>query len=267
MRSPTVRESGSESSALVIREGRGSSLRRDARLPLRWLLRRAHRGLVSARTVPGFELALELQSLRTVGKFFFVQVGAQDGVTGDPIHQYVHQDRWHSVLVEPRRAPFEALQRTYEGCAGLRFLNVAITAEAGERDLHFVRDDEGSLPAWVQGLGSFRREVLLSHEAEVPDLRAKLARERVTCRTWDTVLALVPPTGLDLLQLDVEGLDYELLRRFPFDQFAPGVVRYEHKHLTAEEKSDCGELLSNRGYVLIVEAQDTTAYARSWPPT
>jgi len=242
-----------------------SSLRQLAARPIRWFLGRSRRKLISKWTVPDFKFALELQSMRTKGPFFFVQVGAQDGVTGDPIHVLVRRERWQGVLVEPRRTSFAALQRSYSGCPGLQFLNVAIAPEAGEQEMHFVRDEGGELPDWAQGLGSFRLETLLSHESEIPGLRERLARERVTCTTWEAVLDRVPRADIDLLQIDVEGLDYELLRCFPFARSRPGVVRYEHKHLRPEDRVACDELLLARGYILLVEPRDTTAFAKRWP--
>ena len=72
--------------------------------------------------------------------FFFVQIGAFDGVTADPIYELVQSRNWRGVLVEPQIEAFERLQENYAGQDGLQFFNVAICDHDGEIDL-FTRPD------------------------------------------------------------------------------------------------------------------------------
>ena len=89
--------------------------------------------------------------------FFFIQIGAFDGISGDPIHHLVRKYGWEGILVEPRAEACAALERNYEGCEGLRFVRAAIGAESGARTLYSIRDPEDAgLPAWAPGVASFR---------------------------------------------------------------------------------------------------------------
>jgi FkbM family methyltransferase len=229
---------------------------------LRSLLRRAGLDVVSERTDIGLELILRLQRLRSKPPFHFIQVGAQDGVTGDPVRDLVEGGSWTGVLVEPRRSMFERLLQNYSFARGLRFINCAIAPVPGEKILYALDDRDRSLPAWSHGLGTFDRDLLLRHESHIPDIRSRIVSELVQCRTWDDLLDEVRPVKVDLLQIDVEGMDYELIRTFPLARARPGVIRYEHSHLSVADRAACEQFLIANGYTPVVADRDTTALER-----
>jgi hypothetical protein len=45
--------------------------------------------------------------------FFFIQIGAFDGQTSDPIHSWIRKERWQGIFVEPQPEPFQALRKNY----------------------------------------------------------------------------------------------------------------------------------------------------------
>jgi len=227
-------------------------------------LEKAGLGTYSGRVELGFELLLRIQRLRSRSPFYVIQVGAQDGVTGDPIRERVLSEGWHGVLVEPRRAIFEQLRRNYSGQQGLSFVNAAICESNGMRTLHALDASDPSLPLWAHGLGTFDLETLLRHEAELPGLRDRLVTETVVCRTWQSLLEEARPRKVDLLQVDAEGMDYELVRTFPLARVRPGLIRYEHKLLSHGDRTACEDYLVTSGYVPVVERCDTCAIATGW---
>jgi hypothetical protein len=100
--------------------------------------------------------------------FFFVQIGALDGVSFDRLHKHIVDGRWHGVLVEPQAEPFERLVANYEGLQGLTFINAAVDMERGSRPLFVIEDNAGksnrvpSRPRFLlaeppRGLASTRR--------------------------------------------------------------------------------------------------------------
>jgi hypothetical protein len=54
--------------------------------------------------------------------FFFVHIGAFDGVSYDRLHKHIVDGRWHGVLVEPQAEQFGRLVANYEGLEGLTFV-------------------------------------------------------------------------------------------------------------------------------------------------
>ena len=47
-------------------------------------------------------------------EFFFIQVGANDGRTGDPIRKHIERYQWRGLLLEPLPNVFEVLTRNYQ---------------------------------------------------------------------------------------------------------------------------------------------------------
>lgn len=45
--------------------------------------------------------------------FFFIQIGAHDGIMDDPIHEWIERFGWRGIFVEPQSAPFNRLKTGY----------------------------------------------------------------------------------------------------------------------------------------------------------
>jgi FkbM family methyltransferase len=197
--------------------------------------------------------------------FFFVQIGALDGVSFDRLHKHIVDGRWHGVLVEPQAEPFERLVANYEGLQGLTFINAAVDMERGSRPLFVIEDNAGNPIASLAGLASFSRNHLEDwHQRDghkYPGAH-KIGAIPVDCVTFEDILVGVE--RVDLLEVDAEGYDLELLRAFDFDRFAPAIVRFEHAHLSRRDWDEAVALLHRNGYRVVREEHDTTGYA---PPS
>src|SRR5271166_6111911 len=71
------------------------------------------------------ELLLTKVSAERAG-FYFIQVGANDGLKDDPLRRFVSKYHWRGILVEPQPQVFERLVKNYEAEKQLVFENVAI---------------------------------------------------------------------------------------------------------------------------------------------
>lgn len=202
---------------------------------------------------PGSELPvlpIVLASLnRPHDDFYFVQIGAFDGLQGDPLHDLIQRHRWRGVLVEPQQMAFELLQQTYADHPQLSMFNVAVGAEDGELTLYSRKGQEVSI-------ASAHRQLLIkpSEPASTVD------EQRVPCWTPQTLLERAgAPPHIDLLQVDTEGYDYTILQAWDFRRVKPTVIRYEHTILCQRDRNACLELLADQGYRFILEDKDTTA--------
>lgn len=192
--------------------------------------------------------------------FFFVQVGSNDGISGDPIHALVKQHHWKGILIEPVRYLYEKLVANYEGCHGLSFENAAVDKENGKKNFYYIRSvSGGGRMAWYEKLGSFSKEHALKHRDKIPDFDARLVEELVPCITFANVCRKYGVEKIDLLHIDAEGYDFEIIKTVPFDSVKPRMILYENKHLSAGDKSACKQLLRSRGYKFI-KSKDTFAY-------
>lgn len=190
--------------------------------------------------------------------FRFVQIGAHDGVAGDPINEFVRRYGWQGVLVEPQRRLFEKLKANYsEHAPRLQFVNAAIADQRETRTMYTVEGDH--LPEWTTQLASFSRDHILRHGRR--RLEQWIVAREVECLSVNDVLTMASGP-IDLLQVDVEGYDYEVLRRVDWATYRPPIVHFEHRHLSREDHDAALTLLAAEGYLLATERHDTTAYLR-----
>lgn len=227
------------------------------RLPPPLLAHELHRLRVDLDLVLGHYLGV-----RRPGSFFFVQVGAFDGVTGDPIHRHVVEHGWRGVVVEPQREAFQALTETYRHQPQLILKNLAVAARAGPRPLYKVAGQGVDLPSWAAQLASFRRETLERHRDAIPHIRSLIMEETVECVTFADLLDPLEPVEVDLLQIDAEGYDFELVKLFHATGRRAAIVHFEHKHLSRRELAHCVRHLAEHGYHVALNGPDTIAYRR-----
>ena len=195
--------------------------------------------------------------------FFFVQVGARDGVNDDPLYRHVREKKWHGILVEPQPEPFGRLLENYEGSEGLTFVNAAIAEEAGVRTMYVISDATGTPIEELGGVASFREEPPSAFHAKMGSHYpgSSVGTVVAACTTFADVLSDV--AYLDLLQIDVEGYDMQLLKLFDFARIKPTIVRFEHRHVPPSELDEAFLLLARHGYLMVREEYDVTAYLAS----
>lgn len=199
--------------------------------------------------------------------FWFVQIGANDGLRWDPLHDLVSRFHFPGLLVEPLPDAFGQLRKNYAAEPQLAFENCAIAPEDGARPLYRVRAD-AAVGDWAPGIASFHRAHLLAHLDDV-EKREELVEE-ILVPTM-TVASLLQKHRIDqiaLLQIDTEGFDYEILKMF-FEQPAlPHIINFESVHLSAHDQQESRHLLVRNGYRFIDVGIDTLAIrdAQDWPP-
>jgi FkbM family methyltransferase len=184
--------------------------------------------------------------------FNFVQVGANNGVLWDPLHEAIVAHHLAGLLVEPLPDVFEQLKANYSGESQLVFENAAIAEQNGTRTLYRVKPD-ADVPEYAHGLASFNRANL--------DLFKRFVQE-VPVPTL-TVSSLLQKHHIDhatLLQIDTEGYDYEIIKMFFHEGVFPDIINFEHVYLSGDENAECRNLLRDCGYTFTdVPPRDTLA--------
>jgi FkbM family methyltransferase len=188
----------------------------------------------------------------------FVQIGSSDGLDGDPIREFIVRDRWSGGLIEPLPHLYEQLIANYEGVPNLWFENVAVSHAEGSRAFWYI-SPEARVPGWCNQLGSFDRDVVLSHRTQVDKLADHLLQRPVSCVRLDTLLRKHPMPWIDLVHVDAEGYDFEAIKQIDLRRVKPSIVLYEHKHLPARTREQCLEYLHGHGYETVEDGPDSLA--------
>jgi Methyltransferase FkbM domain len=66
--------------------------------------------------------------------------------------------------------------------------------------------------------------------------------------------------AIDLLQVDAEGLDYEILKMVDFKQVRPAIVHFEYFHLSNADREAAARMLVDNGYRLYFYHMNVLAY-------
>lgn len=197
----------------------------------------------------------------SVNRIRFIQIGANDGKSGDPLFEYITQKKWKGVLVEPVEFLFKQLKNTYSGKENeVHFENVAIGQKRGKQIFYRLKHSaEINAPQWYDQLGSFNKDVLLKHKRDIPHIEELMVEEEVVTVTISDLMAKYDLYELDLLHIDTEGYDYEIIKTFPFNITRPGLILFEHKHLPVKSFQQCISLLRLHDYLLFSFDWDTVA--------
>lgn len=203
-----------------------------------------------------FDLAVRKSAIERGKHFFFVQIGANDGKSSDPIRSYVAEYHWSGLLVEPQPRVFDRLKENYASEPNLRFVNAAISRENGRQKLYSVATD-----CLATRMASFDRELL----AKQLPLGTPIVELEVPAITLQDLLTTNGVDSIDLLQIDVEGYDFEVVKMIDFEKWRPTIIHYEHRHLSMSDRTACEELLAGQGYRLHLSGVDTTAIQQQPP--
>lgn len=191
----------------------------------------------------------------------FVEIGANDGEQHDFLRPHVAARRWTGLMVEPVPYVFERLRANYDDVPGVTLVNAAVAGQDGVLPFFHLRDappeERAALPDWYDGIGSFNRDVILSHAPQMPDIAERIVEHRVEALSFDTLLARHGLAHVDLVVVDTEGYDWEILRHIDFSRHRPRMVVYEHFHLARGDREAARGHLEAAGYQTIEEGFDT----------
>lgn len=198
-------------------------------------------------------------SLSLAGKLTVIQIGANDGITHDPIHKFIKRDAWKGVLLEPQSYVYENfLKKIYAKNPGIHALCAAIGPEDGTQKLYKIGF---SNMRWATGLASFQKENVEKafssgvvkkqcerYQIKLPESNELITSEDVMMISPETLVKRFGISSIDLLQIDAEGYDYEVVKIFKIAHFKPKAIIFEHTHLSETDKTSCLNHLTTHNY-------------------
>jgi FkbM family methyltransferase len=184
---------------------------------------------------------------------FFVKVGANDGVSGDPCSDILLADaRWRGLLIEPVPYSFERLQAAFGDSRRFVLERTAVGDTEGTAVFYYVdpkaRDAAPDLPFWFDQLGSFDARHILKHLDG--RLQPFIVECEVAVKPLGQVLASHGIRDVHLLHIDTEGYDYEILKTVDLMIHPPVAIFIEHKHLAESQRRDMHQRLTMHGYAV-----------------
>jgi FkbM family methyltransferase len=195
----------------------------------------------------------------------FIQVGANDGVFGDPLRKFILKYPWRGVLIEPQPHLFAKLRSNYDAISDrLIFENLAIASSTGEITMYRARDIEANSEPWAASVSSLNPKVV---GKQLKAGRDGLEAFSVPCTTLDDLVERHHMDQIDVLQIDAEGYDYQVLKTLDLRKTSPRIVQLEHGHLSPSDIDRTVQYLASNGYRILYggHQMDTLALHQSYP--
>ena len=184
--------------------------------------------------------------------FFFIQIGANDGFTNDPLHGLILKHGLRGILIEPLDWSFSALSERYRGNDRVLLENVAISREDGYVSMYVPIGSEGSVDR------SQKSSIMEGNTAKhFGGIGSKMVRAKTM-----TVQSLVKKHGIGkvtLLQIDTEGFDYQIIKQFFELGLFPTYLHFESLHLGRKEMEECRDSLGRNGSSWVESTVNTLA--------
>lgn len=190
--------------------------------------------------------------------FFFIQIGANDGIRADESYDFITRNNLKGIVVEPLSDMYEKLCSNYIDYPEIKKINKAIHSSEKKMSLYRIKAD-AQVPDWCHGIASFDKNHLLGGKRKIPDIEKYIIEESVDCISLDELFAENDIEEISFLQIDTEGYDYEIIKMIDFEKYKPHIIRYECCTLSKLDNQACIEMLFQNGYKFFDEGTDMIA--------
>ena len=197
--------------------------------------------------------------------FFFVNIGANDGISNDPIYPFLNKYGWRGIAVEPLDYMCDELRRNYARFEGVVVEHAAITSSP--RPFYFIAPDATDAN-FIRQIGSLHSDyikktiaLMRAWQFQGPvreGLEHSIRRVEVPCLTFGQLLAKHAVQRIDFLNIDAEGSDFEILMMIDLTRWSPSILCLETAEFSDAQKTRAMEVLRQAGYEYL-ERHDLTA--------
>ncbi|MEA5582179.1 FkbM family methyltransferase [Nodularia harveyana UHCC-0300] len=185
-------------------------------------------------------------------KGFYVDVGAHHPQRFSNTYYFYLLRKWQGINIDAMPGSMEIFNLLRP-----RDINLEIPISDKSETLTYYEFDEPALNSFC-----------LPVSAEVATIRSKykiVAETQLQTQTLAEVLDkhLPPEQTIDILSIDVEGLDYQVLTSNNWDKYKPKVILIEDLELTAVKNMQNSKIclfLETRGYILFAKTMRTLIF-------
>lgn len=175
-----------------------------------------------------------------------IQIGANDGVSHDHLHNIIKKHRLESLLLEPIESYFVDLKKNYLNFPNVKIENSALSVNNDISFLYKVNPEYSKIYGTLSsGISSFDKDHLIKHGIKVKHI----VKEKVNQISFDQLLNKYDISNFDLLLIDTEGYDCNIVNNFfiKIKTIRPFVV-FEWSHSKNAELRNTLDLLIKNDY-------------------
>lgn len=182
-------------------------------------------------TPPGYndpdalELKKKITELFGKNQINIVQIGANDGISADPIYDYIiSNDNVNAYLVEPQNDAFIELEKNYKNVSNrVKCYKYAITDNNEEIKLYknnAVNGTDGHSSLIIRDKDIHNGILVADFNEEIYEL--------VSGISLPSFANLIGNINIDVLIIDTEGYDLEIIRMFFNNNYYPKLIFFEN---------------------------------------
>jgi len=190
---------------------------------------------------------------------YFIGIGANDGVTHDPLFPFVRDFGWQGIMVEPLPQAFASLEKNYANYKDVDLVQAAVSRSDGTGIIYTVEtssDNSMSMSLY----SSFSKDILLRGKTWHPKLEEHIITQSVPLMSIDTLLAMTKGRAVDVLKIDTEGHDLEILKSVNFSKMSPSLILAEQANLSRNDKIRMADILLRQDYNVAMTSLDMLGY-------
>jgi FkbM family methyltransferase len=207
-------------------------------------------------------------------EFTLLQIGANDGVTNDPINHFLQKNNGNAILVEPIPDVFEKLKKNYSR-KDIKLVNAAIYENDTNVPMYRIspklEEKYKSLykaNANASGITSLNKEHVENFLIKIApkyfdnhNIDEWIEETTVPGMTFKTLVSTYQISTIDILQIDTEGYDFEVLKMaFASKISEPIVINFEYKNLNSIDVDMAIKLLNEKNYCTFKHEGNICAY-------
>ena len=184
----------------------------------------------------------EILSFFLTKKGFYVDIGANDGVSGSN-SLLLEENGWHGLLIE---ANPQLIPKILKSRPNAVVVHSAIVSplDVGFIDFYQVKGE----PTHLDGLSTTSYSQLF--EDRIKGYGGEINLIKVPATSLDEILeSHNVPTGFDLLSIDVEGGELNVLKGFSIERFAPKLILIEYNSIGCD--TSVRDHLASYGYLRV----------------
>ena len=188
--------------------------------------------------------------------FGLVIIGAHSGTH---LHSLISEyDNKKILLVEPVPYNYEKLEESYNNQENIIVCRNAVLDKHKFDNFYYIKKDsiEKLGKHWASGIGSFDKNHILNHWSKRFMVQDKdIQTIQIEFITFNELAEKFSIKSIDMLQIDVEGAEYQIMRLIDYDKIEIKRILFEAKHFDGTFKEgrkleDIKKLLISKNYKL-----------------
>jgi len=187
--------------------------------------------------------------------FFFVNIGANDGVSNDPIYPFLRKYGWSGIAVDPLGYVCDELRRNYAQFERVVVEQAAISSTP--QPFYFIAPDATDA-SFIRQIGSMHRDYIEKtiamqrlYEFQGPvrvGLEHAIQQVEVPCLTFEQLLTKHAVQRIDFLNIDAEQSDFDILMMIDFTRWRPSILCLEMSEFGDAQQMQALPVLHRSGY-------------------